>query len=186
MRWIIFLILAYMLTLIQTTIGRVVTIDLAIGTVSPDLLASLAVFAALYVRRKSDAVLAGCLLGFALDLTTAGGNSSVAVVGPMPLAYALCTWLMFEVREAFFRDRLLTRLLLTMVFCAIAHGVWVTAQSLLARDQTSWDEYGRMLGQVLGVAIYSAALSPLLLWAFVHCRKWLMVVPAGHSRHRRR
>ena len=183
MRWIPFVILAYVLIVVQTTVGRLLMIESgAVGTIGPDLLAPLVVFIALYARRPTDTMIAACILGFALDLTTAGGSGSGAVVGPMPIVYALCARALFEVREAFFRDRILTRAFLTLLFCLFAHTLWVTAQSLLAYRVTTWSEYGGMLVQAMVGAGYSAVLAPALIWAFEKGRRWIILVPASRSR----
>ena len=90
MRWVFFLILTWIILIVQTTVGRLITFDTSvIGAIGPDLLAPLAVFVALYARQRRDAMLAGCVLGFALDLGAAGGPDAGAVVGVMPIAYAL-------------------------------------------------------------------------------------------------
>lgn len=187
MRWIPFAILVYVLILVQTTVGRVLMVErLAIGTVGPDLLAPLVVFIALYVRRATDAMIAACVLGFALDLTTAGGSGSDAVVGPMPILYALGARALFEVREAFFRQRILTKIFLTLSFCLFTHFLWVTVQSLLAHRVTAWSEYGLMLVQASAVSAYSAVLAPMLIWVFEKGQRWIVLIPAGRSRRLRR
>ncbi|MCK4277401.1 MAG: hypothetical protein KAX78_12855, partial [Phycisphaerae bacterium] len=79
MRWIPFVIFAYILILLQTTVAGLLVISPgAIGPVGPDLMAILAVFVALNVRRAADAMIAGWILGLALDLT-AGGVGGGAV-----------------------------------------------------------------------------------------------------------
>jgi len=187
MRWVFFLILMWLLTLVQTSVVGVLGVDLfGAGVIVPDLLGPLAVFVALYVRSVTDAMLAACALGFALDLTTAGTGASATVVGPMAITYALAARGLFRVREAFFRQRLGTRMLLTLLFCLVAHGLWVTAQSLLAYGSTTWGEYARMLGQAAGISAYSALLAPLELWALCNSRNWLLAAPPSRSRRARR
>jgi len=186
MRWILFVILAWLLIVVQTSVGGVLGVDFfSIGVIVPDLLAPLAVFAALYVRSVTDAMLAACVLGFALDLTTAGAGAATTVVGPMAITYALAARGLFQVREAFFRQRVGTRMLLTALFCLVAHGLWVTIQSLLAYKFTTWGEYGRMVLQAAGISGYSALLAPLELWAFCKAQSYLLAVPPGRFRRRR-
>ncbi len=187
MRWLVFAIFAWVLILVQTTVGRVLTFQLqGFGTIGPDFLAAAAVFLALYVRRASDAILAVWVLGLALDLTTAGGVGSATVLGPMALAYCLAGRMVFALREAFFRERIAARFLLTLLFCLLAHGLWVTLQSLLAYQHTSGGEYVRMLGQAVGVSLYSALLAPLMLVLFGKLQNWLIAFPAAISRGARR
>ena len=60
MRWIPFVILAYAIVLLQTTVGRVLVFStVSAGTIGPDLTALLAVFIAFHVRGWADAMLAG-------------------------------------------------------------------------------------------------------------------------------
>jgi hypothetical protein len=79
----------------------------------------------------------------------------------MPIAYALVAGLIFRVREAFFRDRAMTQVLVALFFVLLSHGLWVTIQALRAGG-IAWADYRRYLLQVLLVAVYSAVLTPLL------------------------
>lgn len=187
MRWILFAIVTYILIVVQTTVGRILTLEMrAIGTIVPDLIASLAVFIALYAREATDAMIAGVVLGFALDLTTAGGSGSTAVVGPMAIIYAFAARGLFTVREAFFRERIFTRMLMTLLFCLLTHGLWVTAQSLLGGGSTTWSEYRGMLLQAVMVSVYSALLGPVLIWFFAKKQRWMIRPSPGLWRRTRR
>jgi len=155
------------------------------GPIGPDLLAPLAVFIALYARRQIDVLLAGWAIGMAIDLAASGGPGSASVVGPMALTYVLGTKVIYTVRDAFFRERIISRAVLTAVFCLVAHCLWVTAQSAIAYRHTSWPEYGRMLLQAVGLAIYTAALAPSLIWLLEKGRKWIIQSRSGTARHGR-
>jgi cell shape-determining protein MreD len=177
MRWIPFVILAWVMVLLQTTFARLLTTDaFAVGTVGPDLLASLAVFAALYAQRPRDALVAAWVLGMALDLATAGGPGGGSLVGPMSLGYVLGAKVVYSVREAFFRDRLAARALMCLLFCLIAHCFWVTAQSVLSWGRTPWGAYRGMLVQAGLVSVCSALLAPVLVAVFAAARRRLMIV----------
>lgn len=183
MRWIPFIILAYLLVLVQTTVGKVLTFtSFSIGTVGPDLPALVAVFVALHVRSRADVMLAAWLLGLGLDLTAGGGPGGSAAIGPMPIAYALAAACLYQVREAFFRERALTQGLLAMGFCILAHGTWVTLQSLLAIRAMTWSAYGRVLMQAAALAVYTAALMPLAHWGLWRYQRWFITPPAGRRR----
>jgi len=187
MRWVFFAILVWVLVLIQTTIGKVLTFETrAIGTVGPDLLAAVAVFIALYVRGSADVMIAACVLGFVLDIASAGGPGSAAVIGPMPIAYCLAARMLFEIREAFFRQSIPAQVFLSLLFCLTAHGLWVTGQSILAAGAMTWSEYGRMLCQAAAVSCYTAALTPLVFWLLAKLRRRLIPVSAEMSRRGRR
>jgi rod shape-determining protein MreD len=183
MRWIPFLILAYLVVLLQTTAGQFLTIKTAgIGSIGPDLTALVAVFVAFYARNWVDAVLAAWALGLAIDLTAAGGPGAVTVVGPMSIAYCVATGLLFRVREAFFRERALTQALLAWAFCLLAHGLWVTAQSLLAAGEMTWRGYGQTLLQAAALACYTAVLMPMVHFALSKCQRWFLPAPVGPGR----
>lgn len=187
MRWIPFVILTYVLMLIQTTLGRVVTIDLqAVGLIGPDLAAIAAVFIAAKSRTELDAVLAAWVLGLALDLTAAAGPGATTVIGPMALAYAAAAWVVFRVRDAFFRERVTTQAFLALVFCGLAHFLWVSMQCLLAGRGLTWGEYGRLLGQAGGLAIYTAVLTPAGFAGLSRIQRWLFAVAPDRGARRRR
>ena len=183
MRWVPFVILSCLLLVVQTTLGRVLTFNSAsVGTIGPDLLAIVAVFVALHVQAELDAAIAAWVLGLALDLAAAGGAGSTTVIGPMPVAYALGAWIVYRVREAFFRERMSSRAFLALLFCGVSHAVWVTAQSLLAGGAATWAGYGSLLLQAAALAVYTAALTPLGFWALLRIRKWILLVPSGRAR----
>ena len=183
MRWVPFAILTCLLIVVQTTVGRILTFNSsAIGTIGPDLLAIAAVFVALHVRAELDAVIAAWMLGLMLDLAAAGGTGSTTVVGPMPIAYALAAWTIFRIREAFFRERMSSRAFLSLLFCALSHGVWVTVQSLFAGGTATWAGYGSLLLQAAGLALYTAVLTPLGFWGLLRIRKWIFFASPGRTR----
>lgn len=185
MRWIPLLLLAYLLVLIQTSLGRVLSIHTdPLGVLSVDLLAILAAYLALHARSGLDAVLGAWALGLMLDLTSSGGVSASTVIGPMALGYVLAGGLLFRIREAFFGERALTQAALTLVFCLVAHGFWVTAQASLAGGM-SWPAYGRILLQAGALALYTAALTPLVHYLLNLIAKWFIAVPAARGQGRR-
>jgi len=188
MRWIPFIVLIYLVVIVQTTVGGILTFaGGGIGTIGPDLMAIVAVFVAMHVRSGSDAALAAWAAGLALDLTTAGGPGAATVVGPMPIAYALAAAAVFKIREAFFRERAVPQALLALIFCLLAHGLWLTLQSLLARGEAiTWSTYGRRLLQAAMLAAYTAVLMPIAHRGLFRIRGWLIVAPAGRSRRARR
>ncbi len=182
MRWVLFLILAYALTVLQTTVGHLLAVRH--GWASPDLLAAAAVFVCLHVRTATDAMLGAWILGMLADLTAGGGTSAVTAVGPMAVTYALAASLVFRIREMLFQERVTTWVLLTGLFCAIAHGLWVTGQVLLALRHVGWDDYGAMLLQALAIAGYTAILTPIVHLALRPLTRVLFPIPES-SRSRR-
>lgn len=179
MRWTPFLIFAYLFTLAQTTLGRMLTLDrLTLGPVGPDFTVLLAVFLAMYVPTVSEGMIAGWWLGMLLDLTTSG----MTRVGPMAIFFALFVWLVFQMREAVYRERALPQMILAGLFCLLAHGSWVILQLLLGAPG---NHLGRLLIQVLLSAVYTALLMPLAHFLLTPCRNWLLTFPPSRSRRGR-
>jgi rod shape-determining protein MreD len=187
MRWVPFIIFAYLFVLAQGTLGKLLTLErLAIGPVGPDLTVLLCVFLALYARSAVEAMLAGWIVGFLLDLTSAGGAASGTRVGPMAVCFALCMWLIVQFREAIFRERAAPQMLTAGLFCLLAHAGWVTVQSLLSPGELLWSAYGRILVQVVISAVYTALLMPLAHFVLMPCRSWLLLAPPPHRARSRR
>ena len=185
MRWVLFVILAYLAVVFQATLGGVLSWQSeALGRFGADFLAIIAVFVALRVRDLSDAMLAAWMLGLALDLTTAGGPAGTAVVGPMSVSYAAMAGLLYKVREAFFRERVLTHALLVLVFCALTHGLWVISQSLLQMSEVLWSDFWRMLLRTVAVAVTTAVASLAVTPVLTMIQPWLLSQP-GPTRARR-
>ncbi len=186
MRWVPLIIFAYLFALLQATLGKILTLDrLPIGPVGPDVLVLLAVFVALNVRSLADGMIAGWIIGFIIDLTTGGSAGDVTRIGPMAIAYALCVWMVFAVREAMFRDRAGPQMILAGVFCLAAHGAWVAVQSILASG-ASWASFGELMLQVLLSAIYTALLMPLMNFLLTPCRSMIISTPLEQHRRSRR
>ncbi|MFW6133685.1 MAG: hypothetical protein ACOC8F_07285 [Planctomycetota bacterium] len=180
MRWVVFAMATYVAVLLQTTLVGLVRIGgFAFGGVRPDLPATLAVFIALRTRSRSDALLAALALGVALDLTVAGGPGGEMVLGLLPMAYVLAAAVVFRVREALFRERILTQAVLALGFCLLGHGIWVSAQALLTAGETTWSAYRGMLYQAIGVSIYTAVAMPLVGAGLQRCERWLVVPAPG-------
>ncbi len=187
MRWIPFFIFAYLFVLVQTTLGKILTLErLTIGPVGPDLIVLFAVFLALNIRNVTDGMLVGWVLGTLIDLTTAGGPGSATCVGPMAILFALAVWIIFGLRDAIFHRRALTQMILATAFCLLTHGLWVSAQSLLAAGSISASVYGRMLLQVLLSAVYTGLLMPLVYFLLSAPRGWILNYPLARRRRSRR
>ena len=177
MRWSVFFLLAYLTLVVQTSLVQWLTFSAgAAGTVQPDLLALTAAFIALFARAGLDAMLAAWALGLAADLTTQ------AAVGVMPVTYALAAGAVFRLRDAFFRDRISTRLVLTLVFCLLAHPLWVTVQAALDWRHNTWGAYGLTLLQAVLLSAYTAVLAAPLQWLLAKAEPLLWSQPAGRSR----
>jgi len=184
MRWVPFVILVYLVIVVQTTLGRLLTFpNTAIGPVGPDLAAIVAVFLALRLRDGVELGLAAWVLGLAVDLTSGVGSEFGGAVGPMALAYALAAVVIFRMREAMFRERPVVQVLLALIFCLLAHGTWVSIQTVaLGSGQRSWARYWGTLKQAGALAVYTAALTPIGCWALGKFARFLIAVQAGRAR----
>lgn len=186
MRWIALAILTYLLVLLQTSLIDVVAFHVPeIGLVRPELLAIVVVFCALHVRSALDAMLAGWGLGLTLDLTTGAGSVMSTAVGPMSLAYALAAGVVYKVRGAVFREKAVTQCVMTMVFCIMAHWLWITMQWTLAFRGMTVAGFALMLVQAAMLSVYTAAIAPVGHVGLRACRRWLLVGPAGRMDRRR-
>jgi cell shape-determining protein MreD len=181
MRWILWIILAYLALTVQNVLGILVFIPTSWpGDIRPDILAAAAVFVAFSAKNPLDVVIACWLLGLGLDLTSGQG-----VVGPMPLAYSAAAYVVFRMRDAFFRDRLSSQIILTGVFALLAHVTWITLQLVLALGAGHWESYGRMLIQACLLAVYSGLLAPVIFALLGRCSRWL-ITPAASRGSRER
>jgi len=186
MRWVPLAILTYVLALGQTTLGGMIDIHLAkIGPVRPDVLAIVAVYLALHVHSVVDTMLAAWALGLVVDLTTGAGTSDSTVVGPMALAYALSAGCVYKIRGAVFREKVITQCTMTVVFCILAHWLWITAQWMLAFEGTTASGYVLMLVQAVLVGLYTAVLAPLVHVGLRAIRRWIIAAPSGEFGRRR-
>ncbi|MCD6364256.1 MAG: hypothetical protein J7M14_00095 [Planctomycetes bacterium] len=181
MHWIMVGIMVYAVTLLQTSLAGIMTVSLPwVGPVRPDLLAVPAVYMALYAHRRADAMLAGWLMGMAIDLTSGAGAGFSTAVGPMSLGYALAAGAIHTVRNVLFRKNVITQCVVTVVFCVMAHGLWLAMQWIIAfRRIADWPTCFAMLLQALGVALYTAAVMPLGRVVLDRCRRRLISSPSG-------
>ena len=187
MRWIPFLILAYAVVLVETSVSWVLSVNVSwLGAVGPDLAAMVVVFVALYSRTAGDAMLAAWVMGLAVDLTSGGGVGSATVVGPMAVAYCLLAGQLWRIREAFFRERALTQVVLSLLFTASAHWVWVTAQVLLAAGRVPFGDYAAAMGQALLIGCYTALLMPLAHFGLLRIQRLILANPVGPTGRGRR
>jgi len=177
MRWVPFVILVILITALQTSLVGVLAVTR--WTIRPDLLAMVAVFVALNVRGAADAMIAGWIMGMAVDLTAAGGGATA--VGPMSLAYALGIRAIYQVREALFGERAVSQAVLTFLFGLSVYWLWLTLQ-VLRVGHVRASVYGVMLLQAVGVALYTAILAPLAQMGLRRIRGWIISAPPGRSR----
>jgi hypothetical protein len=184
MRWIFVIILAYVVLLLQTTVVGLITLNTeTLGAIGPDLAAVAAVFLALHGRSVADVMIAAWVLGIALDLNVSGGFANSTVVGPMALGYCLGTAAVFHIRELLFRDWFVTQIVLTFLFCIVAHGTWILWQALSVQESLSWSLLGELALQGLLLSFYTALLAPVGHFVMRPLRG--ILIPSHPSRGRR-
>ena len=178
MRWYhfgILVLVALLGVVVQTTAGQLLWFRTEVGWVGPELLAAAAVFLALYAHSATDAALAGWVLGFAVDLTVSGSG-----MGLLALLYAAGCWGIFRIREVFFREKPLTQIIMGFAFCAFVYELW-TVYDVLVGGRSAGG-YFRPAIQALGLAIYTALLTPLVCAVMGRLRKFLLPAPPIRER----
>ncbi|HHH76591.1 MAG TPA: hypothetical protein ENL03_06170 [Phycisphaerae bacterium] len=186
MRWGLFIILAWLVILMQITILGLIRIPIeSLGVIMPDLMAGLAVFVVLRGKRLANVLIAVWILGLIVDLTNSSGAGQETVLGPMPIAYVLSAWIIFQAREVFFREWIITQVLLAFAFTLLAHLVWVTWQCLAARDATTWQDFGHLIVQAGLLAAYTAVITPVMYMLLKPCQRFIFADQSGRSSRRR-
>ncbi len=179
MRWYhfgILVLVAMMGVVVQTTAGQLLWFRTEVGWVGPELLAAAAVFLALYATRATDAALAGWVLGFAVDLAISGPG-----MGLLALLYAAGCLGIFRIREVFYREKVMTQMVMSFVFCVFVYELWTVYDVLFCGRAVGG--YSRPVLQALGLAIYTALLTPLVCVVLRRLQKFL--IPAAPLRERR-
>lgn len=173
MRWFYYLILALLAVLLQSTVVQVLWFRTGSGWTGPDVVAAVAIFVGLSARTSLDAALAGWLAGMALDLTLTGGG-----MGLLGLLYAGACAAIVHLRHAMLRDKALTQFILGLLFCLFVYGPWMLYQQIISPASS----LGSQALQVLGVALTTALLTPLVVAALKRVQRFL--IPAGSARER--
>ncbi len=163
MRWVPLVALSFAVVLVQQSLAGLLGLSSqSFGRVSPDLMAAVAVVLTLRARRALDVALAAWGMGLAVDLTTASGPAGTTVVGPMAIGYVVASGVVFRIREAFFREHWLTQGFFAVVFCLIAHTIWILLQALAGWRAATLSTTVRALGQMLWISLYTGAVTSLL------------------------
>jgi hypothetical protein len=175
MRWIYFLVVVLLAVVIQMTVGQILWFRTSVGWIGPVFPAAVAVFAGLHARSGADAALAGWALGFGLDLTLSGEG-----MGLSALLYALAAGGVFKVREAFFRERILTQMVLGFAFCVLVYELW--AAYVVALSAPAGVAFWPAAVQALGLSAYTAVLTPLVCAPLRRLERFLLAAPSTRER----
>jgi len=172
MRWLSFVILAYVGIVLQTTVAE----RLEISHIRPDLMFIIAVHYALHAV-SPDAMIAAWLLGFVVDLCGQGQ------LGVFAFGYGVTALFVVQLRDSMFRDHPLTSLFVTLVCTWLVH-LLAGIHFLLTHAQAhrSWVE---MLLHSTYTAMYSAAVAPYLHWLLGRLRGLLGLASPRRLRPRR-
>lgn len=155
MRWLFFILISLSAVIFQNTVCQLLWFRTPVGWVGPDVLAAVAVFFALFSRTATDAAINGWVLGFLLDLTI---TQPAPPMGLLPLIYAGASIGIFHIRGAFFKERVLTQMVMSFLFCLIVYGLWMSWDLAIGRTGSLFDD----AVQLLGFSIYTAIITPLV------------------------
>ena len=154
MNWVGFAVLAYLVTVIQTSVAPF----LAVHTIRPDFMVIVAVFFGLYAR-PADAMLGCWIIGLLIDLCSLS-HPVRANVGLHALVLGLLGLFMAKTRGVTFREGMVSHLIYTFVVCFLL--------TLTVRIHTTWDVRSASgLGRHSAVAFYTAIYTALLA-PYVH------------------
>lgn len=163
MRWAVFAIFGFVLVVIQLSLRNALTLQ-SLWQISPNVVAPLAVFIALFAQRS--AVLWACwLLGLLVDLSPQSAGATYHLLGVNALAYTAGGYVIMQLRTTVFRRRVLTVGFLTLVFIVAA-----TLVSVMLLTIRSWYpgelSYRPLAGLGKGVliAVYSGIIAIPLGW----------------------
>jgi rod shape-determining protein MreD len=186
MRWVPFIIVAYLAAVLQASLGRILVIErLGFGPIGPDVMAMVAIFVALWVRSGAEVIVAVWTLGMLVDLTTGSGVGVTTVVGPMTIAYSAAAGLLLRIREGLFRERALPQMIVAALFVVLAHTIWALLQAMLGRGAVSFATFGRTMLQIVASAVYTAILMPLMHTLLSAVRGLLFNAPPNGRRRGR-
>ena len=149
MRWAVFFMLLMALLTLQTTFGT----RLEWMGARPDWLLILVVFLAFHADHR-DAVIGGWCVGFCADLM------SIERLGVIALGYALIALLIVNMRDALFRYRWTTQVLVTFFACILVRTAWTAYRTTMYDiDDSLMSDLGM---NILVVSLYTALWAPVL------------------------
>lgn len=159
MRWFPFILLAIAGIVCQTTVVPYIRLP----GFGPDVMFILAVYYALW-GPWPDAALAGLALGFVVDLFTIGHPGRI---GLHAFFFGAASWGIIQVRQTLVRTHPMAQVLITLGFAVVVE------LSVALYHRWAGPNHGASVGVgwALLSALYTAALSPILLWALSRLNK---------------
>lgn len=146
--------LAFELTLLETW---------SLGGTRPELLLSLAVFAALFARDSGQGLLASWIIGLLKDVGSAGP------LGLHALLFLVTGWIVLQVRQILFRESPLTQLGVAFVAAC-----WVNlAAAIVVAVSVGGIPFGVIVGKTLLSALLTAVVTVPIHITLMHSR-WMV------------
>lgn len=161
MNWVGFAVIAYLVTVIQTSVAPF----LAVHTIRPDFMVIVAVFFGLYAR-PADAMLGCWIIGLLIDLCSLS-HPLRANVGLHALLLGLLGVFMVKTRGVTFREGMISHFIYSFAVCFL--------MTFAARLHTNWEspggpETGRQAAVALYTAVYTSMLAPYVHFALRRLR----------------
>ncbi|MEE8168916.1 MAG: rod shape-determining protein MreD [Phycisphaerae bacterium] len=175
MRWALFAVVLYVVVVVQTALVPFIEVQ----SVRPDLLVLLAVYLAL-AAPTAEALLAGWIIGFAVDLNSLS-FAPASNVGAFALVYGMTVLVIVQLRRFTFRDHGVTYFM-SVFAAALAIHAAVNAHTLYVTGQS--DRWIDALAISTGTAFYTALISPYAHWVCRRHRAMLGLAPARTSHAR--
>jgi len=175
-RWSVFAIAAFIVIALQVSVREAFTLR-TIGSISPDLVACLAAFVALFASRPA-ALWACWILGLAMDLAPAAGPTEWRIIGPHALGYVFGGYVALHLRGMVFRRRAVTTGFITFLFLLASGLVATLLLSIRHIYLPDTPLHGSPLGELwlrIKVALYSGLVGipfgwllqlTIMLWNF--------------------
>lgn len=169
MRWLIFAVLTAIVIVAQTSLAW----RFELGPVRPEWTVVLAVFYVMHAA-SADALIAAWLIGLILDLC------SDARLGLFALTFGLTALVVLQFRHLFFRDHLLTHLVLTWCFAFLVYLGVGLYRLVFFPENTS--VFGAVLGIPMLTGLYAAAWTMPAYYLFKRMRTWMGLKPVRSRR----
>lgn len=176
MKWSVFAIAAFVAVVLQLSLREALTLH-SVGSISPDFVACLATFVAMFAQRM-HALWACWILGLLMDLAPAAGETAWHMIGPAALGYTFGGYLVLQLRTMVFRRRAITNGFMTFMFLLAAGVVatfLLTIRHWYIADTPLYHSPLAEFWQRVKIALYSGAVAipfgwmlqiTIVLWGF--------------------
>lgn len=107
MNWVVFGILSYVVLVIQTSLSPLMTVDMGLGSITPDFVLIFAVVLGLFAPAHIAVIVWG-VLGLLVDLAMPPVAGGLSIIGPHTLGYLAGVCVLLQLRSMVFRQHPLT------------------------------------------------------------------------------